>query len=1053
MKIKKSKKIRLAVYVQIALQAMLPVQMGWASSAKSIFPAQTSGENSLVALPRPDVINIDNRKIDTARHEAELISLYYYKRGYTIKAGDTLDSIAKIARVSLLTLREINRIHMPDDNEYYAFKEGDYLMIPDWKRPIHKTIPRAIAALKLDPASPSESARVASHDSQESNHKAIEATLTGIGGALQSRDQGAAARGLAVNTATGAATQSIKEWMDNYGNARVTLSVDDHLKYNGASTDLLIPLSDKDADNLYFTQVGITDKDHYTTANLGAGQRFFFDKYMLGYNAFLDHELRNQHTRIGAGVEYWRDYLKLAGNLYAGASGWKESKQLEDYEERPASGFDLRADAWLPAHPQLGGRLRLEQYFGDQVGLVSASDRQKDPTAVTVGVNYTPIPLITAGVDQRFSNGKSDTQLSLQLNYQLGTPLNQQLDPEHVNDRRTLAGSRLDFVDRNNAMVMEYRKMEVIKLSLPPILKGEVLQSHTISSTVKTRHGLKKVDWDTSALLAAGARVTATKDNTLSLTLPSVPGSYPLSAIAWDTKGNASNTASMVIEVDKNTPSPGHQISHLQANPLQQKANGVDVITYTLRAVGPDGNPVKNTRVQWTSDRGDVQQPETLTNNSGEATTTLLSHDAGKVNLNAILLDDAGNKLTDRLHKDAEFIISKHTLTLDPDKVTAKPDGTDAITFTFNLKDAAGQAVADHAIEWRNVDGVGTLTPQSTSTDAQGIAKATLISSAVGTTKVAVKLKNADGSDGEEIESRPVSFTAVAAPVITLNTDHNESWALDSHKRNLSIQVMQSGAPVVGKELQWALNGCQNCTLSELNPVTDSNGNASVQIHSIAAGNKNLSICLKDDPSVCSSDVDIEVLDLPTIEHRAKGSSAWNQGNWSNKPLLKGGNIELQVSGGGSDISWQPGTGISVSGSGDKTEATLDAPSSLMTVDYTVHSSEPKMALTQQITLSGITLFMPTSSPTRMNYQSAMDACLAAGANQVSEGVANTTFSVWGSFGKIGNYSSIFRPWLAGTKGYDSNNLDLAKALDMEAGTEILGFNAVTSTTHAFCEK
>lgn len=1633
MKIQIRKNLKLAIYVQIALQTFVPIQMSWA--------------NSPVALPKPDVININNTKIEIARNEAELISLNYFKRGYTIHADETLAEIAKYARISPLTLREINRIHIPDDKTYYALKNGDYVMIPDWEHPVNEMVPPAI--IPAEPAADSSINKPATD-----NHSGVDAALIGLGGALQSRDQGAAARGLAVNTATGAATQSVKEWMEQYGNARVTFSVDDRLQYNGASADLLIPLNDNDSKDVTFTQVGITDEEHYTTANIGAGQRFFFDSYMLGYNAFLDQELRNQHTRLGAGIEYWRDYLKVAGNVYAGLSGWKESKQLEDYEERPASGFDLRTDAWLPAYPQLGGRLRFEQYFGNQVGLISASDRQRNPTSVTLGVNYTPVSLITAAIDQRFSNSKSDTQFNLQFNYQLGTPFNQQLNPDYVKDRRTLIGSRRDFVDRNNAMVMEYRKMEVIKLSLPTVLKGEVSQIQTINSVVKTRHGLKKVEWDTSALLAAGARVTATKDNILTLALPSTPGSYPLSAVAWDTKGNVSNTASMTIEVDKNNGLPGHQISHLQAKPLQQKANGVDVITYTLHALGPDGKPAKNTRVQWSADRGDVQQPETVINDAGEATTTVLSRDAGKVNLSAVLLDQQGNKLTERLHKDAEFINASHVVTLTSDKATAKPDGNDFVTFTYTLKDAAGQPVPNQDIEWRNVDGLGSMTPISTSTDQQGVAKATLTSTSVGTTKLAVTIKNADGSTGENIVSQPVafafnavttltedktqavsdgidvvtldylalddagkpiantdiqwsldpalgnltpassktdsagkaratlssmangrttvhttlhdsagnliasaesqeitfaatsalslqadktgakangtdtitltfkaldntnkplanreiawnnggigtltpaatrtdaqgearativsnvigqtqidvtlnnadgsahasasspslnfqlgtiatldadknsaladgvevitftyhledelgsplaneniswsmspslgtltpvsktdsngdakatlisnaagnttltvtldkdgktqsspvvnfvknaqlilsadktrakaddtdaitftytakdqtgnplknrqvdwdnvqnlgslrssdgvtdnngvakavlvsavegktqlgvtlknadgsvhqrtqsgdvefvlgtlhsvnpdknsaladgyeaitltyqamnelsqpianaditweseagfgdlknavlktdqngkatatllsnqtgttkvtvtltdknlqatssvvtfdqnanivltpsknsaqadgtdiitftykvtdlagnplanrdltwtnssigdmrpdssmtdaqgqstakltstvagsttlqvalkradgtvfdtavsapvSFSTIVAPVVTLTSDHDQSWALASRPRVLSMQVTQSGTPLAGKPLQWDLSGCQTCTVSDTQPVTDGSGNATVQFHSTAAGSKTLRVCLKDEPGICSSDVSIQVLDLPTVEHRAKGSSSWISGNWNNKPLLKSGVIELQVSGGSNDIAWQAGAGVSITGSGNTANATLDAPSSSMTIDYTVHSSEPKMALAQQMTLSGTTLFMPGASPTKILYQEAIDACAVLSASQVSESTAKNTFDVWGSTRGIGNYGNFFEPWLNGTLGTVPGFQDNAKALDMEKGTVTTAFNGYTSRTHALCEK
>ena len=70
---------------------------------------------------------------------------------------------------------------------------------------------------------------------------------------------------------------------------------------------------------------------------------------MAGVNTFIDHDLSRSHTRIGVGAEYWRDYLKLSANGYIRASGWKKSPDIEDYQERPANGWDIRAEGYLPA--------------------------------------------------------------------------------------------------------------------------------------------------------------------------------------------------------------------------------------------------------------------------------------------------------------------------------------------------------------------------------------------------------------------------------------------------------------------------------------------------------------------------------------------------------------------------------------------------------------------------------------------------------------------------------------------------------------------------------
>lgn len=64
----------------------------------------------------------------------------------------------------------------------------------------------------------------------------------------------------------------------------------------------------------------------------------------------FDHDLSRYHSRAGLGAEYWRDYLKLSSNAYIGLTGWRSAPELDnDYEARPANGWDLRAEGWLPA--------------------------------------------------------------------------------------------------------------------------------------------------------------------------------------------------------------------------------------------------------------------------------------------------------------------------------------------------------------------------------------------------------------------------------------------------------------------------------------------------------------------------------------------------------------------------------------------------------------------------------------------------------------------------------------------------------------------------------
>ena len=140
----------------------------------------------------------------------------------------------------------------------------------------------------------------------------------------------------------------------------------------------------------------------------------------------------NQHQRLGVGAELGWDYLRLSANGYYRLSDWMSSSRYRDYDERVANGFDLRATGYLPAYPQLGANLVYEQYYGQHVGLFGddEDDRQKDPYAVTVGLSYTPIPLVTRCKPKMGKGEASDTQFNLAVNWAPGVPLRTQLDAD-----------------------------------------------------------------------------------------------------------------------------------------------------------------------------------------------------------------------------------------------------------------------------------------------------------------------------------------------------------------------------------------------------------------------------------------------------------------------------------------------------------------------------------------------------------------------------------------------------------------------------------------------
>lgn len=421
---------------------------------------------------------------------------------------------------------------------------------------------------------------------------------------LSSQPDSDATRNFITGMATAKANQEIQEWLGKYGTARVKLNVDKDFSLKDSSLEMLYPIYDTPT-NMLFTQGAIHRTDDRTQSNIGFGWRHFSgNDWMAGVNTFIDHDLSRSHTRIGVGAEYWRDYLKLSANGYIRASGWKKSPDVEDYQERPANGWDIRAEGYLPAWPQLGASLMYEQYYGDEVGLFGKDKRQKDPHAISAEVTYTPVPLLTLSAGHKQGkSGENDTRFGLEVNYRIGEPLAKQLDTDSIRERRVLAGSRYDLVERNNNIVLEYRKSEVIRIALPERIEGKGGQTLSLGLVVsKATHGLKNVQWEAPSLLAEGGKITG-QGSQWQVTLPAYrPGKdnyYAISAVAYDNKGNASKRVQTEVVITGAGMSADRTALTLDGQSrIQMLANGNEQRPLVLSLCDAEGQPVTGMKDQ-----------------------------------------------------------------------------------------------------------------------------------------------------------------------------------------------------------------------------------------------------------------------------------------------------------------------------------------------------------------------------------------------------------------------------------------------------------------------
>ncbi|MEN3752109.1 inverse autotransporter beta domain-containing protein [Mangrovibacter sp. SLW1] len=396
--------------------------------------------------------------------------------------------------------------------------------------------------------------------------------------------------------------------------AQPVVSVDFDDKVSG---DFLLPVYEND-NSLVFAQAGMRNSNERDIYNLGLGYRWYTGDWMYGANTFYDYDHTGHNRRLGIGGEAWTDYLKLSANGYFRLTNWHQSvmHDMQDYDERPANGFDIRAEAYLPSHPQLGGSLKYEQYFGEGVDLsgdADPDDLKRNAAAVTVGVSYTPFPLLTVKAEQRMGDDR-DTSLSMDFTYRPGVPWSQQINGDYVDMQRSLMGSRYELVDRNYDIVMQYRKQDLLRISLPPEVSAKATEVITLPLTVsKAKYGVKEVEWNVPAEFTAnGGTYRVLSKTELEVTAPayqfatrSEAQKYEISAVATDNNNNRSNTAKTALLV---APSDV-VVSTLDVSPASEVlANNSDYFTVVATVKDGSSAPVGRAGSHFHGQRPDRHQ-------------------------------------------------------------------------------------------------------------------------------------------------------------------------------------------------------------------------------------------------------------------------------------------------------------------------------------------------------------------------------------------------------------------------------------------------------------
>ncbi len=525
------------------------------------------------------------------------------------------------------------------------------------------------------------------------------------------------ASSFAVNTLSTQATKEVVDWLQQYGNARIKLNVDDSFSLKDSSFDFLYPWLDTQ-DYVLFSQTSLHRTDDRNQTNIGLGIRHFTpDNAMLGANVFYDYDLSRSHSRAGFGVEYWRDYFRLGVNTYFGLSDWKNSRDIDDYLERPANGWDFSAEGWLPAYPQLGASIQFEKYYGKNVGLFGSDNLQENPYAVTGGISYTPVPLIKFSAQHK--QGQSnvhDTTFGAEFNYRPGVSLAEQLSSDNVAVMREVQNRRYDFVERNNNIVLEYKKKHALKISLPESVQGEGESIIPVTLTINNASGgIKSVQWNDSAFTAAGGKISG-NGTSWQITLPAYKSegvnSWNVGATVQDNRGNVSNYAVMNISVTDSGVSTADSSFTLDGD-SSPTISADSQSTYPIVLSLKDSNGKALTgladdiemSVEFTADSNSARQRETVTAPSLGAVEEISAgvyrsvltagSQAGTVRVTAKV---QGKTFTLNIKQaaitDSDVSTADSSFTLDGDSSpTISADSQSTYPIVLSLKDSNGKAL------------------------------------------------------------------------------------------------------------------------------------------------------------------------------------------------------------------------------------------------------------------------------------------------------------------------------------------------------------------------
>ncbi|CTU37498.1 adhesin [Escherichia coli] len=409
-------------------------------------------------------------------------------------------------------------------------------------------------------------------------------------------------------------------------------------------------------------------------------------------------------------------------------------------------------------------------------------------------------------------------------------------------------------MDRNNNIVLEYRKKELVRLTLTDPVTGKSGEVKSLVSSLQTKYALKGYNVEATALEAAGGKVVTTgKDILVTLpayrftSTPETDNTWPIEVTAEDVKGNFSNREQSMVVVQ--APTLSQKDSSVSLSTQTLSADSHSTATLTFIAHDAAGNPViglvlstRHEGVQditlsdW-KDNGDGSYTQILTTGAMSGTLTLMPQLNGVDAAKAPAVVNIISVSSSRTHS---------SIKIDKDRyLSGNP-----IEVTVELRDENDKPVKEQKQQLNTAVSIDNVKPGVT-TDwketADGVYKATYTAYTKGsglTAKLLMQNWNEDlHTAGFIIDANPQS-----AKIATLSASNNGVLANENAANTVSVNVADEGSnPINDHTVTFAvLSGSATSFNNQNTAKTDVNGLATIDLKSSKQEDNTVEVTLEN---------------------------------------------------------------------------------------------------------------------------------------------------------------------------------------------------------------